>query len=314
MELGSQNINSFHLAGIVPVAGQKLDFNFPWHDSLQPIAANYLAVERAVVECAYAGCETIWIVCHDNMQPLIRYRLGDYVQDPTKLTNTFCWNSSEHRKTIPIFYVPIHPKDQDKRDCLAWSILYGANSAYWINLKISKWTIPSKYYVAFPYGVYQPWVVKEHRKKISSKNRFFLSYNNKTIKNGEYLGFTFDGNDFKKFRNIVRKQGTGEKIPVKQAKIFKTLDNKNKIPIERLPIDQRWSARFFTLEEIFKSIETECATIADIKWYYNIDNWEKLCHYLGSEESKIVKRPSKHVLSYREYSKIGEDNGDCEQI
>ena len=42
--------SSFHLAGIVPVAGQKLDFNFPWHDSCVAIAPDYLAVERAVVE------------------------------------------------------------------------------------------------------------------------------------------------------------------------------------------------------------------------------------------------------------------------
>ena len=28
-----------------------------------------------------AGCRTIWIVCNDDMQPLIRYRLGDYVYD-----------------------------------------------------------------------------------------------------------------------------------------------------------------------------------------------------------------------------------------
>ena len=62
---------SFHLAGIIPIAGQDLDFNMPWHDCLMPIAQNYLAVERAVVECAYAGCETIWVVCHDDMQPLI---------------------------------------------------------------------------------------------------------------------------------------------------------------------------------------------------------------------------------------------------
>ena len=47
---------SFHLAGVVPVASQPLDFKFPWHDALQPISQNYLAVEHAVVECAYAGC------------------------------------------------------------------------------------------------------------------------------------------------------------------------------------------------------------------------------------------------------------------
>ena len=75
-------MSGFHLAGIVPVAGQSLDFKMPWHDSLMPVAQDYLAVERAVVECAYAGCETIWVICHDNMQPLIRHRLGDYIQDP----------------------------------------------------------------------------------------------------------------------------------------------------------------------------------------------------------------------------------------
>ena len=88
MEHIEKPARAFHLAGIVPVAGKALDFNFPWHDCLQPIAQNYLAVERAVVECAYAGCETIWIVCHDDMQPLIRYRLGEYIQDPVYLFRT----------------------------------------------------------------------------------------------------------------------------------------------------------------------------------------------------------------------------------
>jgi len=35
----------FHLAGIVPVAGQPLEFNFPWHDCCMPIAPDFLAIE-----------------------------------------------------------------------------------------------------------------------------------------------------------------------------------------------------------------------------------------------------------------------------
>ena len=31
------NKQQFNLAGIIPVAGQSLDYNFPWHDSLAPI-------------------------------------------------------------------------------------------------------------------------------------------------------------------------------------------------------------------------------------------------------------------------------------
>ena len=61
------SINAFHLAGIVPVSGQPLDYDLPWHDCLQPISQNFLAVERAVLECATAGCER-------PTEPLIRKR------------------------------------------------------------------------------------------------------------------------------------------------------------------------------------------------------------------------------------------------
>ena len=188
IETGTKNVSSFHLAGIVPVAGQELDFNFPWHDCLQPINKNYLAVERAVLECAYAGCETIWIVCHDDMQPLIRYRLGDYILDPVSLQRTRFTPEGEKRE-IPIYYVPIHPKDRDKRDCLGWSVLHGAITAYWLSKTISKWVIPDRFYAAFPYGVYDPSELQPHRKTISSKKQFHVSYKNKTVKDNEYLGF-----------------------------------------------------------------------------------------------------------------------------
>ena len=97
--------HTFHLAGIVPVAGQPLDFNFPWHDCLQPIAPNYLAIEHAVVECAMAGCRTIWIVCNDDVTPLVRHRIGDYIQDPIWLGRKFDRFPSASRKPISIFYV-----------------------------------------------------------------------------------------------------------------------------------------------------------------------------------------------------------------
>ena len=50
IETGEQNPAAFHLAGIVPVAGQSLDFDMPWHDSMMPIARDYLAEERPVLE------------------------------------------------------------------------------------------------------------------------------------------------------------------------------------------------------------------------------------------------------------------------
>ena len=84
---------SNHVVGIVPLVTEPMDFNLDWHDSLMPIAPNYYAVERAVLECAYAGCKTIWIVANDDTTPLIRHRLGDYIQDPVR-QNTKTKNSA----------------------------------------------------------------------------------------------------------------------------------------------------------------------------------------------------------------------------
>ena len=291
IESGPQNINNFHLAGIVPVAGQKLDFDFPWHDCLQPIGKNYLAIERAVWESVCAGCETIWIVCHDDMQPLIRHRLGDYAQDPRRHNMPRKSFPVEHERVIPIYYVPIHPRDRDKRDCLSWSVLYGALTAYWLSKTISKWVVPDKYYAAFPYGVYDPEILLPLRKKISNKKPFYVSFENKNIKNNEYLGFTFDASDFKEARRIIRKKGTGE-FPHYDAK-------------KRIPVEERWSARFFELDKVFTCVKMEDIDI-EPPWYYNISNWEGLKTYLGSNNS--LDKPKGDVLGYHEWNLIGVDN------
>ena len=292
-----QNISSYHLAGVIPLAGQPMEFNFPWHDCCMPLASDYLAIERAVLECAYAGCETIWIVCNDDIQPLIRHRLGDYINDPVWAFRKHDSRPSENRKQIPIFYVPVHPNDRDKRDCLAWSVLYGALSAYNISLKISKWVIPDRYYATFPYGVYPVEFLRQYRKNISSDKAFALSYCGKTIKNNEYLAFTFNSEDFIKVRKNLRKQATGKYITNKDGGI----------PKETLPLHERYSARFFTLDQVFKPLDLTNAFISEVTWYHNIDSWEGYCNFLASEDRKNIHAPSKHILNYREWNSIGND-------
>ena len=51
---------NFHLAGLIPVAGQPLEYGMPYPDCLLPIAPDYTMIEAAVVEAAFAGCDTIW--------------------------------------------------------------------------------------------------------------------------------------------------------------------------------------------------------------------------------------------------------------
>ena len=89
-----------HLAGVIPVSGIASDINSPVGPALLPISLNYLAIERAVTECAYAGCDTIWIVCDDDTTPLIRYALGDLVYDPIYVNRTRAMFPLEDRRFI----------------------------------------------------------------------------------------------------------------------------------------------------------------------------------------------------------------------
>ena len=281
IETGKQNPSCFHLAGIVPVAGQQLDFNFPWHDSLMPIGKDYLAVERAVLECAWAGCETIWIVCHRDMQPLIKERIGEWIFDPNSLLAKGIFQSTK-RKRIAIYYIPVHPKDRDRRDCLGWSALYGALSAYHISRKMSKWLIPDKFYCAFPYGVYDPSILREHRKKISSKENFCLTFKGRSVINGEYLGFTFDGEDFKKCRRHVREQSTA-------------LHDKEG---NRLSIEKRWSARNFSLDIVFEHVII--GVCIELEQYHSIASWSEYAEFISDgqkyEKPEFFKPKSWNTL------------------
>lgn len=292
--------DSSHVAGIIPIAGQKLDYNFPWHDCLQPVASNFLAIEHAVAECAYAGCRTIWIVCHDDMQPLLRHRLGDYIQDPQKIIRTkYQSRPSERRREIPIFYVPVHPNDRFKRDCLSWSVLYGVYTAKKMCRTISKWLAPRRYFVTFPYGIYPIENIESNRARIVSNQNIFFSRNGKTVIDNEYLPFTLCFEQAEKLRKLVRKKGTGAH---RQA----AGETSHMYGIEKLPLEERYSARFFSLSDVFDFDVSENEKV-EVDWYFNIDNWDNLCDYLGSEKRKSVRRPPKSIMSYHEFAPIGKD-------
>ena len=109
--------SKMHLAGIIPVANLQTDFEGVTPDILIPLDPGFTAIQKAVYECAMAACNTIWIVANDDLAPIIRKVIGEWVYDPVyyKRPSKF---SSQERKEIPIYYVPVHPKDRDRRDSL----------------------------------------------------------------------------------------------------------------------------------------------------------------------------------------------------
>lgn len=254
-----------HLAGIIPIGGQPLDFNLPWHDSLMPISPNYLAIERAVFQCALAGCETIWIVGYMGSQPLIRKRVGDAILDPNTMLNIP--NSFNYMKEISIYYVPIHPKDRAKRDCLGWSVLYGADSAYRISKFISKWIAPERFLCCFPYGIVPNESLKENRLLMSSRQGTIFSYNNKTVKDNLHLPFTFNADDFFRCRDIVK---------------FKQAEEWN-----------NRSSKFYDLATVFKGLDSSNSTVVDLPWFHDISSWDGYKNYMSSPQAGIYARPKR---------------------
>jgi len=301
----SSGHKGFHLAGIIPVSGQKLEFNMPWHDCLMPLAPDYLAIERSVVECAYAGCETIWVICNDDMQPLIRHRLGDYVQDPVMAfrgyLNHYSRFEEQGSKPIPIYYVPIHPDDRNKKDCLGWSVLYGAYTSWKVARKLSKWLTPSRFYVSFPYGVYNPGMLREHRKQISSDKSFLLSHSGKTVVDGEMLGFTFTPEESKELTYEFKRSATSLYKNYPSDGIVR--DSKE---LERYSIDERYSGRFYNIKDVFGNLATEDTKIVELDGFWDISSWEGYCSFI-SQRGKDIKRPSENILKYKEFNGIGVD-------
>ena len=115
------------------------------------------------------------------------------------------------------------------------------------------------YYVAFPYGVYHPKQLKNHRTQLSvvDKNYLVTSPEGKTVMDGEYLGFTFSRSQFKLFRDRIKR-----KIPGPDP-------------------------RTYTLDDIFVSdIITEHEAIP-IKSYHNVGSWNGYRDYMGSDQSKF---------------------------
>ena len=279
-----------HIAGIIPVSGIKSDFNMPWHASLMPIGPNYLAVERSVLECAYAGCNTIWIVCNDDVTPLIRYQVGEMIQDPVYNYRHFEHNKKEFKRPIRIYYVPISIRDINKRDNLAWSAIHGAKIANKILRKISLHLAPDKFWISWPYGYCAANSARAIRKEILN-NQIMFSHNNKTVKDNLYLGFTLNIQQIEQLIVESKSRSNGLWVDPKTRE-------------EKHSTEERFSYRNFNLQEVFTTINEADYNIISVEEYYDLDCWQNYCNFLSHKDS--LRKPK--LLKFSEWNEIGFDN------
>ena len=266
-----------HLAGIVPISGQKrVDYVFPWHDCLMPLSKDYYAIQRAVYECALVGCEVIWVVSDLEFQPLIKEIVGEWIMDPCSLDSPHRLRETFEHKRIPIHYLPIHPKDRDRRDCLAWSILYGANVANRIAAKFSKLAITDKFWVSFPHGIYDPECLRELRKGTLNnplkkrKKNFYLTYHKESIISGTQLGFSMTQEQVSKLTRGFKDMEVGDRYYEGSTR-------------KRRPVSESFTGRFFSLDKVFEKMydsqETEAFEVSN---FYQIDKFSEYRKMLGS--------------------------------
>jgi hypothetical protein len=267
-----------HLTGIVPIAGQRrVDYVFPWHDCLMPLDKDYYAIQRSVYECALAGCNVIWIVSDLEFQPLIKEIVGEWIMDPISIDRDKIKEEFDHRR-IPIYYMPIHPKDIERRDCLGWSILYGANVANKISRKISKWAVSDRFWVSFPQGIYDPSEIEKFRRGKGQRspinypnNNFCLTYEGKNVTNGIQAGFTINQEQVERLTKRFRTLEVGKQYEIDGKKHHRSSKDS-------------FTGRFFSLDKVFETLydDAELETM-ELQEFYQIDTFSGYRQLMGSD-------------------------------
>jgi hypothetical protein len=282
-------MSKLNMPAIIPVAGMNTEFGMEWDASLVPVGPNYTAIEATVYECLHAGCTSIWIVANDDMAPLLRHRLGEVATDIDSIQRgTFVKFGQTKHIEVPIYYVPIHPKHRDKVDNYAWSVIYGANVAYWIQTKFSRWVQPDQYYVSFPMGMMDPKEVLEHRSLLRKSAPFYFSHNGKTVKDGLPLSFVLDPAEWRRAKHTITTNASVWKAPTEG------------MPTEKLPPEEQLVSLSYGLDDVFGG--TPAGTLQEMKSFYDLTTWSGYGKFISSELGKRTKRPNTNTM-YRGKSK-----------
>lgn len=262
-------ISKSHLAGIVPILGTRRYFSFSWPDCFMPVSKDTTAVEKAVMACAYAGCRTIWVICDRAIQKYLKRRLGEYVIDPT---NYHIENIKKQAITkIPIFYVAVDQRYLHYYN-EAFFILYGINAVEKTAGKISRWTVPSHYFISFPMGVIDNDEVQSYRRKYANIYKMvMLTKDGKGVNEGVMAPFTIDYDQW----HLCHKYFTS----VAYSKRKKC-----------------------SLKEVFSNLNMEQYNTYEVEQYHQIAYWDSYVKYLSSPIPKNIWR--NRILTDKRWYKL----------
>ena len=76
---------------------------------------------------------------------------------------------------------------------------------------------------------------------------------------------------------------------------------------DRLPIEERYSARFFDLDKVFRDLDIAESETYEPSWFHNMGSWVDYKNFMGSENSFDISRPWSRIMKYREFNLTGVD-------
>ena len=83
--------------------------------------------------------------------------------------------------------------------------------------------------------------------------------------------------------------------------------NEYGLATDKLPIEERYSARFFDLARVFRDLDLDEAETFEPSWFHNMGSWEDYKTFIGSDKSSDISRPWKRIMKYREFNLTGVD-------
>ena len=132
-------------------------------------------------------------------------------------------------------------------------------------------------------------MTRDLRKKIASSN-LALSYKDKTVKDGYYLGLALTIEQINQFIKESKTRSTG---------YWRDPETRT----EPYPLEERFSYKNFDLSEVFQTLDLKDYNKIEAEEYYSLDSWENYCSFLSN--NKDLSRSK--LLNSAEWNELGFD-------
>ena len=108
-------------------------------------------------------------------------------------------------------------------------------------------------------------------------------------------------------RKIIR-AGTGKYLP---GLTYEQLTSDKEDWEKSYPLEERWSARHFSLDKVLEPVIIEGAKLLEATWYYDITTWHGYTNYF-SQRSRTTKRPTNGTMKHHVWHGLGVDDENDE--